>query len=304
MPTERTDRHLVTYVSQEDVLVVLGRLPQDARARLRDVFISDGHHGVKWLGAVTIRGRRDIELYAVLPPRVSFGRYLGNNQRGLQFGAPSRGQWPPWAVRRFLLYDVLLHELGHMQLVLPKSSNWDRKYASEKIAQDFADDWRNKLYAGRFEHPDPIHNKPFMDELDTIRLWERLDKMQRYQLVDLVLRSPHENVPDLTPFGDMNEQQAGFLTRALCPKGKHPGQRRGKSGAEVAPDRAPSLSCKERRLFPPPVADPNTCATTPVSSDLDQRYRCPFFSIQSHPPILGQIRAYPGEDCLEGQRPE
>jgi hypothetical protein len=117
-----------------------------------------------------------------------------------------------------MLYQVFLHELGHLQLVLPKSTNWNRKYASEKLAQDFADEWRAKLWSNRFEHDDPIHNSPEKDELETIRLWEGLDKRQRFLLVDLVLHAPHEKLPDLTPFGEINEMQIGFLTRALCQK--------------------------------------------------------------------------------------
>ena len=220
MSSKRTEPYLVTYVSQEDVRIVLDRIPEEHRTRLRDIFISDRHFGVKRLGSVRTRGRRDIDLYAVLPPRVSLGGYMYRGLRGLQFGAPSRGQWPPWAVRRFLLYDVLLHELGHLQIARPKSTNWDRKYASEKLAQDFADEWRAELWSERFDHADPVHNRPEKDELETIRLWERLDKKQRFRLVDFALRSPHEELPDLTPFGDKNRMQLGFLTRALCQKGE------------------------------------------------------------------------------------
>lgn len=219
MATKRTEPYLVTYVSREDIQTVVERIPEEKRTRLRDVFISDRHYGVQRLGSVRIRGRRDIDLYAVLPPRVSLGGYMYKGLRGLQFGAPSRGQWPPWAVRRFLLYNVLLHELGHLQLVLPKSTNWKRKYASEKLAQDFADEWRAELWSKRYAHADPIHNRPEKDELETIRLWERLDKQQRFRLVELALLSPHEELPDLTPFGQMNEMQLGFLTRALCQRG-------------------------------------------------------------------------------------
>jgi len=67
----RREPYLVTYVSEEDVRIVLARIPEEARTRLRDVFISDRHRGVRWLGSVRRRGRRDIDLYGVLPPRVS-----------------------------------------------------------------------------------------------------------------------------------------------------------------------------------------------------------------------------------------
>ncbi len=57
------------------------------------------------------------------------------------------GQWPPWAVRRFLIYDVLLHEIGHLQVVDPKASRLKRKFASETRAQEFADELRRTLYS-------------------------------------------------------------------------------------------------------------------------------------------------------------
>jgi hypothetical protein len=215
MAKMREEPYLVKYISHEDVTTVLQRIPEEERSRLRDIFITDRHRGVRRLGTVVTRGRRDIELCAILPPRVSLGRYLGKDQRGLHFGAPSRGQWPPWAVRRFLLYDVLLHELGHLQLVLPKSKNWNRKYASERLAQDFADELRTRLWSKRFDHADPVHNAPQRDELETIYLWERLDKSQRFRLVDLALNAPYKEQPDLTSFGEINEMQFEFLTRAL-----------------------------------------------------------------------------------------
>ena len=120
---DREEQHLVAYVEIASVECVLRRIPEEYKDRLRDVHISYNSIGVRRLGFVTRRGRRDINLCAMLPPRVSLGRFLRKSQSALEFGAPSRGQWPPWAVRRFMLYDVLLHELGHLQLVNPKSKN-------------------------------------------------------------------------------------------------------------------------------------------------------------------------------------
>jgi hypothetical protein len=216
MGKKKTEPDLVAFVTDADVQVVIRRIPEKYRLRLRDVFINDHSFGVRWLGAVVTRGRRDIDLYAVLPYRVSLGRFLNKWQNASEFGAPARGQWPPWAVRRFFLYGVFLHELGHLQLVNPKSRHMDRKYASEKLAQEFADSWRKKLWSSYFQHPDPIHNKPEPDELSIIPLWQNLDKKQRFMLVDIALKAPHETMPDLTPLGDINDSQMKFLTRALC----------------------------------------------------------------------------------------
>lgn len=217
MKIKSTEPINVPYVTPDDISIVVARIPPEDRTRLRDVFISDRHHGMRRLGSVRTRGRRDIDLYAILPPRVSLGRYMWRGGRNApQYGAPARGQWPPWAVRRFLLYDTFIHELGHLQLVLPKSSNWQRKYAGETVAQDFSNRWRAKLWSKWYDHPDPVHNAPQADEMETIKLWERLDKAKRYLLVHLALNAPHEELPDLTPFGELTHPQRAFLTRALC----------------------------------------------------------------------------------------
>jgi hypothetical protein len=76
------------------------------------------------------------------------------------FGAVRGKQWPELAAWRFLLYDVLLHELGHLQLIDLKRKSGRRDIAHEKLAQRFADHWRQELWAVPFDHPDPVHNRP------------------------------------------------------------------------------------------------------------------------------------------------
>src|SRR5690349_11620800 len=147
-----SDPLLVSYVSLNDIQIVLDRIPADLRSRVREVFLSNKNYAVRVLGSVRTRGRRDITLYTVLPARVSLREYLGKGRNAAEFGAPRRGQWPPWAVRRFLLYDTLLHEIGHLQLVRPKGRGWNRKFASETLAKDFATTWRRDLYATPFDH--------------------------------------------------------------------------------------------------------------------------------------------------------
>jgi hypothetical protein len=44
-------------------------------------------------------------------------------------GAIRAKQWPHLAVRRFLLYNTFLHELGHIQIILPKAKTNRRKFA-------------------------------------------------------------------------------------------------------------------------------------------------------------------------------
>ncbi len=213
---KREEPHLVRYVSGSDIDIPINRIPIKYRKRLRDIITWNKSLGVRRLGYVTRRGRRDISLCTSLPPRVSLGRYLRKGQSAREFGAPKRGQWPPWAVRRFMLYDVLLHELGHLQLVNPKSKNWNRKYASETIAQDFADVWRRKLFIEPFDHPDPIHNPPTNEELSWISIWEGFNKKQRFALVDLVLNAPFNEFPDISVLGELQDNNIEFLKRVLC----------------------------------------------------------------------------------------
>jgi hypothetical protein len=188
-----TKPHLINYLSRSDVDVVLARMPDELRQRVRDVFFTDSY-AVRRLGSVTKRGRRDITLCSYLPPRVSLRRFMFAGCIASDFGAPSRGQWPPWAVRRYMLYDVLLHELGHLQLVGAHPGAWDGEFASEGLAQAFANEWRGRLYSEPFDHRDPVHNAPSEHELGMLTLWDRLGKTSRAHVTVMVLRgaSPRE----------------------------------------------------------------------------------------------------------------
>ncbi len=157
----------VHHVSAEDLEVVLSRLPASVYARLRAVHFNDRARGNRRLGYTTKRGRREIALCA-LPPRLSFTPFLVRGQSPRQFGALRGAQWPKLAIRRFLLYDVFLHELGHLQIIIPKAKNPNRRFASETKAQEFADFWRHRLWSKHFEHEDPVHNAPTDEELARI----------------------------------------------------------------------------------------------------------------------------------------
>lgn len=151
------------FVTEQDVLVVLSRLPMDVRDRLRVVHFNDRSIGARKLGYVN-RGRREIALCA-LPPRVSLTRFLVRGQWPQQFGAVRGAQRPTRAVRRFMLYDVFLHELGHLQIIHEDAGSERRKFAMEPLAQEFAMHWCEALWATPFDHPDPVHNPPTAAEL-------------------------------------------------------------------------------------------------------------------------------------------
>jgi hypothetical protein len=68
---------------------------------------------------------------------------------------------------------VFLHELGHLQVIDAKARRVQRRFASETKAEEFADEWRARLWSCRFDHPDPVHNPPSAEEFAAIEA-ERL----------------------------------------------------------------------------------------------------------------------------------
>src|SRR5438034_8206957 len=150
------------WLTEGDIRVLLDRLPVETYQRLRAVHFNDQSRGVRVLGYVN-RGRREIAICA-LAPRVSLSRFLVRGQSPTNFGARRGSQWPKLAVRRFMLYDVFLHELGHLQVVNSRSAKVRRRFAMERFAQEFADYWRCTLWGRHFDHPDPVHNAPVDEE--------------------------------------------------------------------------------------------------------------------------------------------
>ena len=146
------------YLNEEDVRVVLSRLPPEIGSGLRAVHFNDKSWGSRRLG-YAVPSESEICICA-LPPRVSLTRFLIRGQYPELFGAERGKQWPETAVRRFLLYDVLLHELGHLQMQILNRKSGRRTPARETRAERFADFWRDRLWTVRLDHPDPVHNPP------------------------------------------------------------------------------------------------------------------------------------------------
>src|SRR5947209_3045874 len=142
-PISRPGADRIHHVTEPDVRVVLSRLPRELWQRLRSVHFNDRSIGARRLGSV--RGHREIALCA-LPPRMSLTRFLVKGQTPEAFGAKRGRQWPGLAIRRFLLYDVFLHELGHLQVVDPEAESDRLIFAREKLAEEFAMAWCETLW--------------------------------------------------------------------------------------------------------------------------------------------------------------
>ena len=157
----------VYHITAEDIKVVLSRIPYEHWNTLKEIHFNDRSWGARWLGYVTT-SRREISITA-LPPRISFTRFLVKGQTPEEFGAVRGAQWPELAIRRFLLYDVFLHEVGHLQIIDVKSKSEAKKYAREGKAQEFAMYWYRKLWREPFDHPDSVHNKPTKQEIAEVK---------------------------------------------------------------------------------------------------------------------------------------
>jgi tetratricopeptide (TPR) repeat protein len=158
------------YVDEADVEVVLSRMPAELTQRIHGIYFSDDSMGNRRLGYTTTAGRRDITLCA-LPPNVSLNGYIRGPQTAQMFGAVKGAQWPALAIRRYTLYNTLLHEIGHLQVVHERARHPRRKFADEPVAEDFANEWREDLWSKPFAHPDPAHNPPSADEIRALASW-------------------------------------------------------------------------------------------------------------------------------------
>ena len=156
----------IHYITKEDVLIVLSRLPEETWSTVRVIHFKDQNRPYqrgKAVGYTHHGGSREITLLA-LPPRVSLTSYLPRGQSPRLFGATRGYQWPRLAVRRFMLYDVLLHEIGHLQVVERTTKGFWEK-AKEAKAIEFAIVWRERLWSKQFEHSDSVHNPPTEEEI-------------------------------------------------------------------------------------------------------------------------------------------
>ena len=165
----RDHNHRRHFIGEHDSATVLRRLPAELLSRLRKVHFSDRARGRRVLGYVN-RGRREICICA-LPPHMSLTTALIGAQTPEMFGAIRGHQWPFLAIRRFMLYETLLHELGHLQVVHDDESDERRKFAMEPRAEEFANLWREKLWSEHFSDSDLAHNPPSSTELEKTRAY-------------------------------------------------------------------------------------------------------------------------------------
>jgi hypothetical protein len=135
----RSDRR--HFVSEDDGRVVLEHLPISLWERLKAVHFNDRAMGRRCLGYV--RPRRDEIALCALPPRVSLAACLRRSQSPDQFRVVRGCQWPLLAVRRFMLYDVFLHELGHMQRLGPGAA---RRTYLRRIGDDSIQRERDRTF--------------------------------------------------------------------------------------------------------------------------------------------------------------
>lgn len=170
---------LYRYLKKEDILVLLNRLPLEEYEHLKSVTFK------------TCRGRN---VYGKVYHKRSAGIIICDQsartsvrvkeaKRGSieEFGALNNIKWPTLAIRRFMLYDVFLHELKHTQLLRNSKKRIVDKIPLEKQAEEYAEYWRGELYQHHFDHPDPVHNLPSEIEKERLKkYWTKaIDFLQK-----------------------------------------------------------------------------------------------------------------------------
>lgn len=151
------------HISPEDVRIVLERLPFDTYARLKKVHFNERSRGGHIFAYTNCRWREIV--LCSLPPRMSLRTALVKGQTSELFGALNGTQWPTLAIRQFLLYDVLLQEIGHLQIIDEQAKGKYHKFAREAKTQEFGMYWLARLWARPFDHPDSVHNPPTKGEI-------------------------------------------------------------------------------------------------------------------------------------------
>jgi hypothetical protein len=157
----------VHHLTEDDVRTVLGRLPDHLWSRLRAVHFND--RGIRpWRQRFGYANPRSGEIaMCAQPPRMALTRCLRSALTPEHFGAECNRRAPELALRRFLLYDVFLHELGHLQRLPGPTRSKRLTYPREKLAEAFSVKWRQWLWSQPFDHPDPVHQPPEAADIST-----------------------------------------------------------------------------------------------------------------------------------------
>ncbi|MEN0049701.1 MAG: hypothetical protein AAF806_21755 [Bacteroidota bacterium] len=170
---------LYRYLKKEDVLVLLNRLPLEEYEHLKSVTFKTCRGGNAY-GRVYHKRSAGI-IICDQSARTSIRVTEAKRGSLEEFGALNNMKWPTLAIRRFMLYDVFLHELKHTQLLKNGKKRIVDKIPLEKQAEEYAEYWRGELYQQHFDHPDPVHNLPSEAEKERLqKYWPKaMDFLQK-----------------------------------------------------------------------------------------------------------------------------
>jgi hypothetical protein len=131
-------------VSEDDVKLVLDRLPENTWNRFQVIHFNDPRRGLRWLGYIN-HERAEIAI-SLLPPGVRRVRFV------MRAGQPSR---VPRATRRLsprreMLFDVLLDDIGHLQILDERVRDGVRLRSYEPRPAPHTDYWRLRLWSFKF----------------------------------------------------------------------------------------------------------------------------------------------------------
>ena len=105
--------HFRQYIEETEIEALLSHLPDATWQDLHRVRFKNGADTGGRLGDVATHPDSEIVIFAQAY-RVSLTPYLGRDETPETYGAVDGSRWPVLAIKRFMLYNVLLAQLGRL----------------------------------------------------------------------------------------------------------------------------------------------------------------------------------------------
>ena len=161
---DEVSSHFRQYVEETEIEALLAQLPEETRRDLHRVRFKNGVDTGGRLGDIASDPDPEIVIYAQAY-RVSLTPYLGRDETPETYGAVDGCRWPVLAIKRFVLYNVLLTQLGRLQVG-----------ASGASGEQFAGHWRRELWSREPDDSDAVHRAPTEKEARLMRVgWAAAD---------------------------------------------------------------------------------------------------------------------------------
>lgn len=133
-------------IREDDVKLVLERLPQETFSRFQVIHFSDPSRDLRWIGYIN-QEKAEIAI-SLLPPgvrRIRFVMRVGGGPTSRRFARRTNAR-----KRRDLLFDVLVDDIGHLQIMDEQAADGVRVRSYEPARRAHTDYWRLRLWSFNF----------------------------------------------------------------------------------------------------------------------------------------------------------